>query len=103
MANEILKDEIMSEEELDNVAGGTAAEMAKDTAFFHAVGLIIQMAKMMQSIRAKNSMLKSAESWAKAISITKNTSKIFSKIRTRCTGVKFHVGGIFTSDIQLTT
>ena len=40
MANEILKDEIMSEEELDNVAGGTAAEMAKDTAFFHAVGLM---------------------------------------------------------------
>ena len=40
MANEILKDEILSEEELDGVAGGTIAQTVKDTQFLHALGLI---------------------------------------------------------------
>ena len=40
MANEILKDEIMTEEELDGVSGGTIAEAVKDTQFLHDVGLM---------------------------------------------------------------
>ena len=40
MAKEILKEEILSEEELDKVAGGTIAETVKDTQLFHALGLI---------------------------------------------------------------
>ena len=40
MAKEILKEEILSEEELDKVAGGTIAETVKDTQFLHALGLI---------------------------------------------------------------
>lgn len=40
MANEIKKDEILSEEELEQVAGGTIAETVKDTQFLHALGLM---------------------------------------------------------------
>ena len=39
MAKEILKDEILSDEELEQVAGGTIAETVKDTQFLHALGL----------------------------------------------------------------
>ena len=38
MTNEILKDEIMSEMELDNVAGGNRNELALDTQLFNAMG-----------------------------------------------------------------
>jgi len=37
---EILKDEIMSDAELDGVAGGTAAESAKDRDFLRAIGAL---------------------------------------------------------------
>ena len=41
MAEEkILKDDLLSEEELDKVAGGTIAETVKDTQFLHALGLL---------------------------------------------------------------
>ena len=40
MANEILKDELLSEEELDKVAGGTIAQTVKDTQLLHALGLM---------------------------------------------------------------
>lgn len=39
MANEILKDEQLTEEQLDGVAGGTAAETDKDIAFLQDIGL----------------------------------------------------------------
>ena len=39
MANEILKDEIMSDEELDKVAGGYVDELVKDIKFLNAVGI----------------------------------------------------------------
>ena len=35
MANEILKDEILKDEQLDNVAGGTSAESYRDMMFFN--------------------------------------------------------------------
>ena len=35
MANEILKDEILKDAELDNVAGGTSAESYRDMIFFN--------------------------------------------------------------------
>ena len=38
MANEILKDEIISEVELDQVAGGNRDELALDTQLFNAMG-----------------------------------------------------------------
>ena len=38
MANEILKDEIMSEQELDQIAGGNRDELALDTQLFNAMG-----------------------------------------------------------------
>ena len=40
MANEILKDEILSEEELDNVAGGTIVETASDGQFLRDCGVV---------------------------------------------------------------
>lgn len=40
MTTEILKDEIMSNEELDNVVGGTTSELANDIKFLHALGLM---------------------------------------------------------------
>ena len=40
IAKEILKEEILSEEELDNVSGGTIAETVKDSQLLHALGLI---------------------------------------------------------------
>ena len=39
MANEILKDEQLTEEQLDGVAGGTVAETDKDIAFLQDIGL----------------------------------------------------------------
>ena len=39
MANEILKDEILSEEELDQVAGGTVVQTASDSQFLRDVGI----------------------------------------------------------------
>ena len=41
MAKEILKDEILSEEELDNVAGGTFAESYGDAQSFEKLGVKI--------------------------------------------------------------
>lgn len=38
MSNEILKDEIMSETELEQVAGGNRDELALDTQLFNAMG-----------------------------------------------------------------
>ncbi len=40
MAKEILKDEILTEEQLENVAGGTRGELSCDTKFLHALGLM---------------------------------------------------------------
>ena len=42
MANEILKDEILKEEQLEGVAGGTAREIGKDVDFMQAVGVMRQ-------------------------------------------------------------
>ena len=42
MANEILKDEILSEEELDNVAGGTLKEVSLDLEFLRDIGFDVQ-------------------------------------------------------------
>ena len=39
MANEILKDEILSEEDLDNVAGGTVNQTASDSQFLRDIGI----------------------------------------------------------------
>ena len=39
MANEILKDEMMNEEELDKVAGGTYRQIASDSQFLRDSGL----------------------------------------------------------------
>ena len=39
MAKEILKDEILSEEELDNVAGGTFKQVASDSQFLRDSGI----------------------------------------------------------------
>ncbi|MBR6712033.1 MAG: hypothetical protein IKI76_03460 [Selenomonadaceae bacterium] len=41
MANEILKDEILSDEQLDNVAGGTFAESYSDAQQFEKLGVKI--------------------------------------------------------------
>ena len=40
MANEILKDEILSEEELDEVAGGSVMEVASDSQFLRDSGAV---------------------------------------------------------------
>ena len=40
MAKEILKDEILTEEELENVAGGTRGELSCDTKFLNALGVM---------------------------------------------------------------
>ena len=42
MANEILKDEILKEEQLDGVAGGITHEIKRDAEFMKAVGLLRQ-------------------------------------------------------------
>ena len=36
----ILAEEVLSDEELEGVAGGTLSEMVKDTQFLHALGLM---------------------------------------------------------------
>ena len=40
MANEILKEELLSEDQLEGVAGGTSREIQKDTDFMQAIGLM---------------------------------------------------------------
>ena len=40
MANEILKEEIMNEEQLENVVGGTRGQLSCDTKFLHALGVM---------------------------------------------------------------
>ncbi len=40
MAKEILKDEILTEEQLENVAGGTRGELSCDTKFLNALGVM---------------------------------------------------------------
>ena len=40
MAKEILKDEILTEEELDNVAGGSRGELSCDTKLLNALGVM---------------------------------------------------------------
>ena len=40
MAKEILKDEVLKDEQLEGVAGGTAREIGKDADFLKAVGLM---------------------------------------------------------------
>lgn len=42
MANEILKEELLSEDQLEGVAGGTSREIQKDTDFLQAIGLLRQ-------------------------------------------------------------
>ena len=42
MANEILKEELLSEDQLEGVAGGTTREIVKDTDFMQAIGLLRQ-------------------------------------------------------------
>ena len=39
MANEILKDEILKDEELDQIAGGTVVETASDSQFLRDIGI----------------------------------------------------------------
>ena len=55
---EILKDEIMSDEQLDGVAGGTAAEITKDNDFLRAVGALGQTSAVddVAMIRAFNKL-----------------------------------------------
>ena len=40
MANEILKEEIMNEEQLENVVGGTRGQLSCDTKLLNALGLM---------------------------------------------------------------
>ena len=40
MANEILKDEVLTEEQLENVAGGTRGELSCDSKLFEALGVM---------------------------------------------------------------
>lgn len=40
MAKEILKDEVLKEEQLEGVAGGTAREIGKDAEFMKAIGFM---------------------------------------------------------------
>ena len=42
MSNEILKDEVLKDEQLDAVAGGTSREIQKDADFMQAIGLLRQ-------------------------------------------------------------
>ena len=50
MADEkILQDEIMSDDELDGVAGGTTAQCKSDMDFMHDLGLVAQNVDHMQS------------------------------------------------------
>ena len=42
MAKEILKDEVLKDEQLDAVAGGTSHEIKRDVEFMKAVGLLRQ-------------------------------------------------------------
>ena len=42
MANEILKEELLSEDQLEGVAGGTVREYDLDTSFMQAVGVLRQ-------------------------------------------------------------
>jgi len=42
MANEILKEELLSEDQLEDVAGGTSREIQKDADFMQAIGLLRQ-------------------------------------------------------------
>ena len=42
MANEILKEELLSEDQLEDVAGGTSREIQKDADFMQAVGVLRQ-------------------------------------------------------------
>ena len=42
MAKEILKDEILKDEQLEGIAGGTSREIQKDTDFLQAIGLLRQ-------------------------------------------------------------
>ena len=42
MANEILKEELLSEDQLEDVAGGTSREIKKDTDFMQTIGLLRQ-------------------------------------------------------------
>ena len=42
MENEILKEELLSEDQLEGVAGGTSREIVKDTDFMQAIGLLRQ-------------------------------------------------------------
>ena len=42
MSNEILKDEILKDEQLEGIAGGTSREIQKDTDFLQAIGLLRQ-------------------------------------------------------------
>jgi len=42
MAKEILKDEVLKDEQLEGIAGGTSREIQKDTDFLQAIGLLRQ-------------------------------------------------------------
>ncbi len=42
MAKEILKDEILKDEQLEGIASGTSREIQKDTDFMQAIGLLRQ-------------------------------------------------------------
>ena len=42
MAKEILKDEVLKDEQLEGIASGTSREIQKDTDFMQAIGLLRQ-------------------------------------------------------------
>ena len=70
MANEILKDEILSEEELDNVAGGTIVETASDGQFLRDCGVVPNLGNNFGNYYVKNNFeaasQKVVDGWAQA-------------------------------------
>ena len=64
MAEEkILKDEVLSEEELDKVSGGTIEQAVKDTQFLHALG-ILDREYTASEIQSNPKAVESAIHWA---------------------------------------
>lgn len=76
----ILNEEVLSDEELEGVAGGTLSEMVKDTKFLHALGLM-DRAYSAKEIKANedevslliNQAFGSQGMWAEAYSGGKHT------------------------------
>ena len=87
MAKEILKDEMLSDEELDNVAGGTTAETVKDTQFLHALGLLDKSYTAAECKKDPNQVLMAIDSavykvtgnhWGYAVGANANSANTYS-------------------------